>query len=319
MKLSRRDFLKVSALAAAATGATPPTVEKRGGVPYRELGKTGEKVSLLCVGGYHIGVGALTDEQSITLIRTALDEGVNFLDNAWVYNDGLSEERMGKALQGGYRDKAFLMTKHYHKLRDAENTRLQLEDSLRRLKTDVIDLWQVHQVMAPKEPRLVYRNKVLDVMVKAREEGKVRYIGFTGHSRPEYHQELLDGGFAWDTVQMPINAFDYQNPVSFSQRILPQLLEKEIGPIGMKSMGGTPGRFVNEAGVLTAEECLRFSMNMPVATVVSGMDSMERLQSNLATVRAFEPLAQEEVERILAKCKEVAVTGEQERYKRKEP
>lgn len=316
MKLSRRDFLKVPVLAAAAAGATPPTVEKRNGIPYRVLGKTGEKVSLLCVGGYHIGVGAQTDAQSIAIIRSALDEGVNFLDNAWVYNDGRSEERMGKALQDGYREKAFLMTKHYHKLRDAENTKKQLEDSLRRLRTDAIDLWQVHQIMQPEEPRMVYENDVMDVMVKARDEGKVRYIGFTGHSRPEYHQEMLDGGFPWDTVQMPMNAFDWQNPVSFSHRILPQLQEKDIGVIGMKSMGGTPGRFVKDAGLLTAQECLQFSMNMPVATVVSGMDTMYRLKANLDTVRGFAPLGEKEVEAILAKCRDAAVTGEFERYKR---
>jgi predicted aldo/keto reductase-like oxidoreductase len=319
MDLGRRDFLRASAIAGAlaALGGAPATVEKRNGMPYRTLGKTGEKVSLLCVGGYHIGQKSVSDEDSIRMQRTALDEGVNFLDNAYIYNDGRSEELMGKALRDGYRDKAFLMTKHFTDERDAASVKQQLEASLRRLQTDVIDLWQVHQVIKADHPRGVYENGIMDVMTKAREEGKIRYIGFTGHARPEFLQEMLDRGFDWDTVQMPVNAFDH-HWTSFQKAILPQALKKDMGVIGMKTLGGSPGQFVNRANLLTAEECLRYTMNLPVSTVVSGMDTMERLQANIATAKRFEPLDEEEVKAILAKCAEAAQGGKYEPYKHKE-
>lgn len=319
MRLGRRDFLRLSALAAtlASTGAAPEPVERRNGMPYRVLGKTGAHVSLLCVGGYHIGQKSLTDEESIRLQRTAIDEGVNFFDNAYIYNDGRSEELMGRALRDGYREKVFLMTKHFAEERDAGSAQKQLEESLRRLQTDVIDLWQVHQIMEAHHPKGVYENGVLDVMVKAREDGKIRYIGFTGHSRPEYHQEMLDRGFDWDTVQMPINAFDH-HWTSFQNSILPQAVKRNMGVIAMKTLGGSPGQFVNNANVLTADECLRYAMNLPVSTVVSGMDSLERLTANIATAKSFVPLTEEEVASILAKCAEAARDGQFEPYKKRE-
>lgn len=318
MELGRRDFLRVSALAAAVTslGGAPEAVEKRNGMPYRVLGKTNARVSLLCLGGAHIGLDSLTDEESITLQRTAIDEGVNFLDNAYVYNGGRSEERMGKALRDGYRDKVFLMTKTYTRERDGDGAQKQLEESLRRLQTDHLDLWQVHQVMEPHEPKWVYERGILDVLTKARQEGKVRFVGFTGHARPEYHLEMIEGGFDWDTAQMPINAVDH-HWTSFQKSVLPEAMKRNFGIIGMKSLGGSPGQFVNKAKVLTARECLQYAMNLPVSTVVSGIDSMEKLRENVAAAKSFEPLDEEAVAAILAKALPIAEGGEFEPYKRK--
>ena len=318
MRLDRREFLRISALAAAVTslGGAPAAVEKRNDMPYRELGKTREPVSLLCLGGAHIGLKSLTDEESIAIQRAAIDAGVNFLDNAAIYNGGRSEELMGRALRDGYRDKVFLMTKTFTAERDADGARKQLEESLRRLQTDRIDLWQVHQIAEPHELQWVYERGIPDVLLKAREEGKVRYIGFTGHGRPEYHLEMIARGFDWDTVQMPVNAVDH-HWTSFQRAVLPEAMKRNLGVIGMKSLGGSPGQFVNKAKILTARECLHYAMNMPVSTVVSGIDSMEKLRENVGTAKSFRPLSEEEVAAILAKAAPIAEGGEFEPYKRK--
>ncbi len=318
MSLGRRDFFKISALAAAITslGGAPETMEKRNDMPYRVLGKTNEPVSLLCLGGAHMGRTSLTDDEAVALQRTAIDEGVNFLDNAYVYNNGRSEELMGKAMRDGYRDKVFLMTKTYTRERDGTGAQEQLEESLRRLQTDCIDLWQVHQVMEPHEPQWIYERGILDVMTKARDEGKVRYLGFTGHSRPEFHLEMIERGFDWDTLQLPVNAVDH-HWTSFEKSVLPEALERNLGVIGMKSLGGSPGQFVNSANILTARECMHYAMNMPVATVVSGVETMDKLRENLAIAKSFEPLDEEQVEDILAKAAPIAEGGEFEPYKRK--
>jgi uncharacterized protein len=320
MHLDRREFLRMSAIgsALAALGAAPPTVTTRNGMPYRTLGKTGEQVSLLCVGGYHMGMKSMSEAESIRLVRTAVDEGVNFLDNAWMYHDGASEERMGKALKDGYRDRVFLMTKHYDPERSAVTTRKQLEDSLRRLDVDVIDLWQVHQIETTADPGKVYANGVLEVMEQAREEGKVRYIGFTGHSRPEFHADMIDRGYGWDTVQMPLNLFDH-HWTSFGKQVLPKALAKDIGVIGMKSLGGSPGQLANVAKTYTVEECLHFAMNLPVASVVSGMTSVDQLERNIAAAKSFTPLTEEELAEILARGAEPAQGGRFEPFKQKTP
>lgn len=316
MQLDRRDFLKIAAASAALLGAAPAPTDVRNGIPYRALGKTGESVSLLCVGGYHMGVRQLGQEGSVRLVRTALDEGVNFLDNAWTYHDGRSEEWMGHALKDGYRDKAFLMTKHYTDARDVASMMEQLETSLRRLQVDHLDLWQVHQIHRPDHARKVYENGIPEAMLKAKEQGKVRHIGFTGHSRPEWHLEMIDGGFPWETVQMPINPLDY-HWTSFQHSVLPKALEKGIGVIAMKTLGGTPGHIPNLAKALTAEECMHYAMNLPVSTVVVGMDSMERLEAGLAAARSFRPLDNEKVADLLARCKDLADGGRHEPYKDK--
>lgn len=208
------------------------------------------------------------------------------------------------------------MTKTYTKERDGEGAQKQLEERLRRLQTDHLDLWQVHQIMQPHEPQWVYERGILDVLAKAHQEGKVRYVGFTGHARPEYHMEMIDGGFDWDTVQMPINPVDY-HWTSFQKSVLPEARKRNLGIIGMKSLGGSPGQFVNNAKVLTARECLHYAMNMPVSTVVSGIDTVEKLKENLASAKRFEPLSEETVTAILAKAAPIAQGGNFEPYKRK--
>jgi len=304
------------ASAAAVAGAALPwplaAAEERNGMPYRPLGSTGEKVSLLGLGGSHIGQGNVTEAGAIRIMRTAIDEGVNFFDNAWAYFDGKSEERMGKALNDGYRDKVFLMTKH--KGRDRATAQEQLETSLKRLGVDHIDLWQFHEVVHPDFPRMIYENGALDVAVKARKQGKIRYIGFTGHHYPKYLNEMLDRGFAFDTLQMPLNVFDHHFR-SFEHDTLPKALDKKMGVIAMKTLGGNPGTIPNASKAATAEECLRYAMSLPVSTVCSGMDSMDRLKSNLAIAKAFTPFEPDELTALLKRTAPDAADGNYEPYK----
>jgi predicted aldo/keto reductase-like oxidoreductase len=311
VRFARRDFLRLATAAAAGLvlPGPPATAEVRNGMPYRTLGKTGEAVSLLCLGGYHIGVPS--EDESIRIMRMAVDEGINFFDNAWLYHDGVSEERMGKALKDGYREKVFLMTKH--RGRDSATAQQHLEDSLRRLQVDVIDLWQFHEVVQDDEPRQIYENGAIDVALKARDEGKIRYIGFTGHHKPTIHAEMIDRGFDWQTVQMPLNVFDHHFR-SFEQAILPKAVEKNMGVIAMKTCGGIPGNIPNTEAA-TVDECLRFAMNLPVSSVCSGMASVEHLKANLATAKAFKPLEQQELASLLARTLEGARDGAHEPYK----
>jgi len=315
MSWKRRDFLRVTA--AAATGLAfsgPPAVcEVRNGMPYRVLGKTGEKVSLLALGGFHIGWDWLSDQEATRIIRTAIDDGVNFLDNAWIYNDGRSETRMGNALRDGYRDRVFLMTKLRHL--DAKGAEKDLEESLKRLQTEVIDLWQFHEIVNADEPQKVYSNGALEFALKAKEQGKIRYIGFTGHKDPSIHAEMIDRGFDWDTVQMPLNVCDHHFQ-SFEKVILPKAVEKNMGVIAMKTLGGTSGK-IHEAGVVSVAECMTYSMNLPVSTVVSGIDSMEILQENLSIAKSYKPLSEERVAGLLEKTKALAAEGEHEPFKTK--
>lgn len=316
MDRRRREFLM--ATAAAVAGATLPwplaAAEARNGMPYRPLGSTGETVSLLGLGGSHIGQGNVTEDEAIRIMRTAIDEGVNFFDNAWAYFDGKSEERMGKALKDGYRDKVFLMTKH--KGRDRATAREQLETSLKRLGVDHIDLWQFHEVVHPDFPRMIYESGALDVAIEARKQGKIRYIGFTGHHYPKYLNEMLDRGFAFDTLQMPLNVFDYHFR-SFEHDTLPKALDKKMGVIAMKTLGGNPGTIPNASKAATAEECLRYAMSLPVSTVCSGMESMERLKLNLAIAKGFKPFQPDELAALLKRTAPEAADGNYEPYKTK--
>lgn len=318
-QLDRREFLRLGAIASALAGlgAAPAPALERNGIPYRTLGATGEQVSAIGVGGYHIGPKGMTDEEGVRIIRTAIDEGVNFMDNAYVYNDGRSERIMGDALRDGYRDKVFLMTKFYTDERDLASAKQQLEESLRRLKTDVIDLWQVHQLHRSDHPRLVYENGITEFLLKAKEEGKIRYFGFTGHSRPEYHMEMFERGFGWETIQIPVNPLDHHF-TSFQNSAMRTALEKNMGIIAMKTLGGSPGQFVNVGKFLTVKDCLHYALNLPVSTVVSGMDSLEKLKQNLDIVREFKPLSENDVVAILAKSEEYAMTGRFEPYKKAE-
>lgn len=276
------------------------------GIPTRILGKTGEEVSILGLGGYHIG--ELNKKESIKLIRRAIDEGITFLDNAWCYHQGLSERLMGEALKNGYRKKAFIMTKNHGRTRGRFNK--QLEDSLQRLNTDYIDLLQLHEIINFGEPAKILNEGVLEEVEKAKKEGKIKYIGFTGHRYPSLHQQMLDIDYDWDTVQFPLNVLDYHFR-SFQKQILPQANQKNMGVIGMKSLAA--GRIFNtDIGV---EEAIRYSLSMPISTLVSGIDSFEVLEQNLEIVRSFEPYSKEELEELRKRYKDVAYKGQYEYYK----
>lgn len=329
-RLSRRDFLSSTVWAAAGTAACiqgaagdekssgasigaagPPAEDRSYPIPRRPLGKTGAWVSILCLGGYHIGNPSLSDDEAVSMMRRAIDAGVNFFDNAWKYHNGRSEERMGKALKDGYRDKVCLMTKVVG--RDRETAREQLEDCLRRLDVDVIDLLQVHEVVRPSDVTSVYDNGVLDVFLEARDAGKIRHIGVTGHNYPVFLNQMLERGFPFETIQIPLNAFDYHYR-SFERETLPEALKRGMGVIAMKTMGGTPAA-LPRTGALTPAECLRYAMSLPVATVCSGMDRPEWLQHNLEVARNFTPISQDEREALLARTRPFAENGKHETYK----
>lgn len=310
--LNRRDFLRQTACGLCSAGFLNSMAlgqnAEAGELPQRTLGRTGVKVSILGLGGHHIG--RLEEQDSIRLIRSAIDRGVTFMDNAWEYNRGRSEEFMGKALQGGYRAKVFLMTKHHG--RDRQTAMRHLEDSLRRLGTDVIDLWQFHEVVYEDDPDMIFaEGGGIEAARQAVEQGKVRFIGFTGHKDPAIFKEMLDHDFQWDAVQMPLNVLDAHFR-SFEQEILPILIERNIGVIGMKSIAA--GDILKTGGV-TVEEALRYALSLPTSTVVSGIGSMEHLQQNVRIAREFKPLGEQEKTDLLARTRQAAQDGEHELYK----
>ena len=310
-KNDRRDFLKMSALAGAASLSAKAFAEEESGdqgLPKRQLGRTGEKVSILCLGGWHIG--SVKDEsEAIRIMHAAIDEGLTFFDNAWDYHEGGSEEIMGKGLaQDGKRDQVFLMTKNCN--RDAKGTRQCLEDSLRRLKTDHLDLWQFHEINYDNDPDWIVDEGALAEALKAQQEGKVRYIGFTGHKSPHIHLKMLEK-HAWDTVQMPINPCDYFYR-SFLNEVVPRANARGVAPIGMKSLAG--GRLASE-NVCTPSEAIRFALSQPISSLVTGIESMEILKQNIGIARSFKPLEGEELQNLLTKVKPVAGDGRHERFK----
>ena len=280
-------------------------------IPTRPFGRTGERVSVLGLGGWHVGVPK-TDRAAVRLIHAAIDAGITFLDNAWDYNDGLSETRMGQAIVDR-RDRVFLMTKVCTHGRDGKVAMRQLEDSLCRLRTDHLDLWQIHEVVFDDEPdRHFAKGGTVEALERARNEGKVRYLGFTGHKSPALHLSMLSRGFAWDACQLPLNCFDATFR-SFEHEVLPVLEAQGIAAIGMKSLGGD-GRFVS-AGVVTAEEALAYAMSLPVATVVSGIDSPRVLEQNLAVARGFKPLTARARDALTKRVAAIAADGRFELYK----
>jgi predicted aldo/keto reductase-like oxidoreductase len=283
-----------------------------GTIPRRPFGKSGEEVSILAVGGAHIGLRE--EAEGIGIIQQAIDAGADFLDNAWEYNAGLSEIRMGKALaQDGYRQKAFLMTKDCAHDRRADNSMLKLENSLKRLKTDYLDLWQIHEVVWKDDPDKIFAlGGSAEAMLKAKEQGKVRYIGFTGHKSPAIHKRMLSQGFPWDAVQMPLNVLD-AHWQSFAQEIVPICQEQGIAIIAMKSFAD--GQLFKSGSGITPAEALRYTMSLPVATVVSGMDTYDVLNQNLEIARNFTPLSNAEREAILAKTTPMASGGKFESFK----
>ncbi|NPV08894.1 MAG: aldo/keto reductase [Anaerolineae bacterium] len=283
------------------------TVRTVNGIPYRLLGSTGEEVSIIGVGGFHIG-RYRDRELGVRIVRTALNEGVNFLDNAWCYNDGLSEEIMGLALLGGYRDQAFLMTKNHG--RDAPTFRAQLEQSLRRLQTDRIDLLQLHEIIDDGVPQRILSQGVVEAALEAKKQGKIRYVGFTGHRWPRLLEEMLEGSDIWDAVQLPVNLLDHHYR-SFARSLIPRLSEAGIGIIGMKSLAG--GNLLR-AGV-SVREAISYSLSQAVSTLVCGMDSLDVLEQNLAIVRDWHPLSAEEQSRLLDRVALAAETGHLEHYK----
>ncbi len=310
--MKRRNFIKTTAAAMAGlslAGLSSSFIKN--GIPYRKLGKSELQVSILGVGGYHIGDRFITEETSVKLIREALDNGVNFLDNAWDYNKGRSEEMMGLALQDGYRKKAVLMTKHHG--RDPETARIHLESSLKRLQTDYLDLWQFHEIESLEAVEKIKTSGVLDFARKMKEEGVVHHIGFTGHTRPDIHKAMLELDFDWETVQMPLNVLDHHY-LSFSQEIIPLLLKRNIGIIGMKSVAS--GAIVNE-GIATIDECLRFSMSLPVSSLISGMNNLDHLRHNMEVARNFTPMQEDEIAALLEKTYAHAQGGKHEWYKDK--
>ncbi|MGQ8337339.1 aldo/keto reductase [Sunxiuqinia sp. A32] len=310
--MKRRDFIKTTAASMAGMSMAGISYSfTKNGIPYRTLGKTGLEVSLLSVGGAHIGKRSVTEKDSVKIIREAIDNGINFLDNAWHYSEGRSEELMGKALRDGYREKALLMTKHHG--RDPKIAQEHLEASLKRLQTDYLDLWQFHEIESLDAVERIYSSGVLDYVQKKKEAGIIRHIGFTGHTRPDIHKAMLDKGFDWETVQMPINVLDHHY-LSFSQEIIPILREKNIGIIAMKTAAS--GAIVNE-GIASIEESLRFVMTLPVSTVVSGMDKIEYLRQNLEITRNFKPMTEDEIASLLSKTYSYAQGGKHEWYKDK--
>jgi predicted aldo/keto reductase-like oxidoreductase len=314
--ISRREFVGMTVAATVAVGAEKLAwagVDSKTGMTYRTLGRTGEKVSMMGLGGYHIG-NQKDEQESIKIIREAIDNGVNFLDNCWDYNGGESEVRMGKALRDGYRQRAFLMTKIDGRTRKAATD--QLEESLQRLQTDHIDLLQFHEIIRMGDPEKVFAAGAgMEAIVEARKAGKVRYIGFTGHKSPDIHLKMLETadahGFHFDTVQMPLNVMDAHFN-SFGKKVLPMLVKKEIGVLGMKPMGSG---WILRSNVVKSEECLHYAMNLPTSVVITGCDSLEILNSSLQAARNFRPMNQTQVAELLAKTADSAHDGKFEGYK----
>jgi predicted aldo/keto reductase-like oxidoreductase len=313
---TRREFLEVTAATIVTAGVGQPawTAETKNNVPYRTLGRTGEKVSIVGIGGYHLARPEVEKQESIRIVRKALDQGVNFLDNCWDYNGGESEIRMGEALRDGYRKKAFLMTKIDG--RNKSSAAQQLNESLKRLGTDSIDLLQFHEIIRESDAdRIFAPGGALETVLQARKAGKVRYIGFTGHKNPEIHLKMLATAaahdFKFDAVQMPLNVMDHHFN-SFEAKVLPALVKQGIGVLGMKPMGD---HFILKSKTVSPVECLHYAMNLPTSVVITGCDSVRILQQALDAARSFRPLSENQVAAVLAKTAKAAQSGEFELYK----
>ena len=281
-----------------------------GGLPVHELGKTGLKVSIIGFGGGHFVRPYIDEQTSVRLVQTAIDAGVTFMDNAWEYHQGESERRMGLALKGR-RDQVTLMTKVCG--RDCKTAEAQLHESLRRLQTDVIDVWQFHEINYDNDPDWIFRaDGALEAALAARQAGKIRFIGFTGHKSPHILRKMLAQDFDWDTCQLPINVLDAHYR-SFQNEILPELNRRKIGAIGMKSLGGR-GQPVTELG-LTAEQCRRFALSLPISILVCGIESLENLQQDVEIARAFTPMSEIQQQELLTSVYEEATDGRHEWFK----
>jgi aryl-alcohol dehydrogenase-like predicted oxidoreductase len=315
--MTRREFLQ-AALAATVLpavgcgGRGGDRMEQADGIPMRSLGRTGEAVSVIGIGGFHLGIPS--EEEGIRIIRTAVDGGITFLDNCWDYHDGESERRMGKALRDGYRSRVFLMTKIDG--RNAVTAARQIDESLQHLQVDRIDLMQLHEVIRESDPERTFAlGGAIEALEAAKAAGKIRFIGFTGHKSPRFHLAMLRAaeqrGFRFDAVQMPLNVLDAHFD-SFERNVLPALVQQGIGVLGMKPMAD--GRIV-QRGHASADECLRYAMSLPVSTVITGCESLERAEQALRVARGFQPLPEPEVNALLARTASAAQTGEDEGYK----
>src|SRR5689334_8471970 len=311
--MDRRRFLQTAAATTVITSLSKKFSQAAEAIPIRTLGRTGEKISMVGLGGYHLGMQS-DEQESIRIIRTGLDSGITFLDNCWDYNNGQSEIRMGKALRDGYRQKAFLMTKIDGRTRQAAAQ--QLEESLRRLHTDHIDLLQFHEVIRDTDPdRIFAKGGGMEAVLEAKKQGKVRYIGFTGHKSPDIHLKMLNTAFAhdftFDAVQMPLNVMDAHYD-SFEKKVLPVLVKHNIGVLGMKPMGD---KIILKSKTASPIECLHYAMNLPTSVVITGCDSLEILQQAIGAAKAFKPMSSGEVSSLLAKTAPAAAKGEFEEYK----
>src|ERR1043165_7418989 len=283
-------------------------------MPVRTLGHTGVQVSLIGLGGWHLGFKYLDEQLSIRIIRTAIDNGINFMDNCWDYNDGASEKRMGKALKDGYRERVFLMTKIDG--RTKQEAAKQLDESLQRMQVDHIDLVQHHEILRYEDPHRIFdEDGAHAALTEARDAGKIRFIGFTGHKDPHIHLYMLEvakqNGFRFDAVQMPLNVMDAHFR-SFEKLVLPELVREEIGVLAMKTLAnGT----ILESRTVNATECLQYAMHLPVSVVITGCESMDDLEQALNAARTFQPLSEEQVSSLLAKTAQAASRGEYELFK----
>ena len=283
-------------------------------MPRRQLGRTGESVSCIGMGGYHIALPRVDEALGIRLIRSALDRGITFLDNCWDYNEGNSEIRMGKALADGYRDRAFLMTKIDGRTKKA--AALQIDQSLARLRTDRIDLMQFHEIVRFDDPDRIFAEEgAIHAALEAKEAGKIRYIGFTGHKDPHIHLRMLEvaeeNNFHFDTAQMPINVMDAHFR-SFTQHVLPEMVRRGVGVLAMKTMGDG---FILRSKTVTAIECLHFALHQPTSVVITGIDSMEVLDQAFEAARSFKPFTSPQLDELLAKTKDAAARGKYEPFK----
>ncbi|HEX4084034.1 MAG TPA: aldo/keto reductase [Chthoniobacteraceae bacterium] len=323
-KIPRRDFMKGAALTGAAlmggamtmaqnsnTQDTPSPAAAENPVPRRKMGGTGLDVSVLGIGGFHLGTppdAAIATE----IVHRALDAGVNFFDNSWEYHEGESEIRLGNALKGR-RDKAIVMTKVCTHGRGKDVAMRMLEESLSRLQTDYLDFWQIHEVIYGNDPELIFApGGVAEALLDAKKQGKVRFIGFTGHKDPSIHLRMLSHDFPFDSVQMPLNCFDATFR-SFQQQVLPVANKRNMAVLGMKSLGGS-GEMVTSGSILP-EEGLRYAMSLPVSTTISGIDSLYVLEQNLAVARGFTPMSADEMAALRDKCRALAGDGHLEKFK----
>ncbi len=313
MELTRREFIGATIATSVVLGSSAWAQEKRGDIPYRSLGRTGEKVSAIGVGGFHIGIPK-DESEGIRIIRTAIDRGINFMDNSWDYHDGGSERRMGKALGEGYRAKVFLMTKIDGRTKDSASK--QIDDSLKRLETDHVDLMQFHEIIRMEDPdRIFAEGGAMEAMQEAKKAGKVRFIGFTGHKDPQIHLRMLETAaahqFRFDTVQMPLNVMDAHFR-SFEHKVLPELVKQQIGVLGMKPLASG---LILKSNTVKPIDCLHYAMNLPTSVVITGMDKMQILEQALEAARTFKPMSQSEVAEVLGKTAHAASTGKYELFK----